>query len=154
MQCSHSKHVNIIQMWGYNCNKTKLVCIDANVTSIDFFLNVKKMEKRELHAIVYAKKNLSKICMLLSNFKSHLSKSIFISHHVMCSLISSCCCNHLNSMLMSVKLIMIQLELNGIGYKLVFHNYSKFASNTWHTLICKFEKDKANPKKLHGYKHI
>jgi hypothetical protein len=26
MQYSHSKHVNIIQMWGYNCNKTKLLC--------------------------------------------------------------------------------------------------------------------------------
>jgi hypothetical protein len=48
------------------------------------------------------------------------------------------------------KLIMIQLELNGIGYKLVFHNYSKFASNTWHTLICKFEKDKANPINYRG----
>jgi hypothetical protein len=44
MQCSHSKHVNIIQTWGYNCNKTKLVCIDANITSIKTFLNVQKME--------------------------------------------------------------------------------------------------------------
>jgi hypothetical protein len=44
MQCSHSKHVNIIQLWGYNCNKTKLVCIDASITSIKTFLNVQKME--------------------------------------------------------------------------------------------------------------
>ncbi len=44
MQCSHSKHVNIIQTWGYNCNKTKLVCIDASITSIKTFLNVQKME--------------------------------------------------------------------------------------------------------------
>ncbi len=99
-------------------------------------------------------RNLSKICMLFSNFKNHLSKPIFISHHVMCSLIRSCCYNHLNSILMSVKLIMIQLELNGIGYKLVFHNCSKFASNTWGTLIYKFEKYKPNPQKLHGYEHI
>jgi len=34
MQCSHSKHVNIIQMWGYNCNKTKLVSTDVSITSI------------------------------------------------------------------------------------------------------------------------
>jgi hypothetical protein len=98
-------------------------------------------------------RNLSKICMLNFNLKKHLFKPIFISHHFMCSLIS-CCYNHLNNMLMNVKLIMIQLELNGIGYKLVFHNYSKSTSNTWHTLICKFEKYKSNPKKLHGYVHI
>jgi hypothetical protein len=57
-------------------------------------------------------------------------------------------------MLISVKLIMIQLELNDIGYKLVFHNYSKSTSNTWYTLICKFEKCKPNLKKLHGYERI
>jgi hypothetical protein len=89
-----------------------------------------------------------KICMLLSNLNRPFSKPIFISHHVICSSISSCCWNHLNSMLMNVKLIMIQLELNGIGYKLVFHSYSKFTSNTWYTLICKFEKCKPNPKKI------
>jgi hypothetical protein len=55
---------------------------------------------------------------------------------------------------MNVKLIMIQLKLNGLGYKLVFHSYSKFASNTLYTLICKFEKYKPNPEKLHGYEHI
>jgi hypothetical protein len=37
---------------------------------------------------------------------------------------------------------MIQLELNGIGCKLVFHSYSKFTSNTWYTLIWKLEKYK------------
>ncbi len=51
-------------------------------------------------------------------------------------------------MLMNVKLIVIQLELNGIGYIMVFHSCSKFASNTWHTLICKFEKCKPNSKKF------
>jgi hypothetical protein len=55
MQCLHSKHVNIIQKWGYNCNETKLVCIDVSITSIKTFLNVQKMEKYALHAIVYAK---------------------------------------------------------------------------------------------------
>jgi hypothetical protein len=127
MQCSHSKHVNIIQTWNYNCNKTKLVCIDASITSIK---------------------------TLLSNLKKHLSKPIFISHHVICSLISSCCCNHLNRMFMNVKSIVIQLELNDINYKLIFHSYSKFASITWYTFIWKFEKYKPNPKKLHGYDHI
>ncbi len=43
--------------------------------------------------------------------------------------------------------------MNDIGYKLVFHNYSKFASNTWYTLICKFEKYET-PQILHGYEHI
>jgi hypothetical protein len=37
MQCSHSKYVNIIQMGDYNCNKTKLICIDASITSIKTF---------------------------------------------------------------------------------------------------------------------
>jgi hypothetical protein len=69
-----------------------------------------------------------KIRMLLSNLKKPMSKPIFINHHVMCSSIS--CCNHLNNMLMNVKLIVIQLELNGIGYIMVFHSYSKLASNT------------------------
>jgi hypothetical protein len=55
---------------------------------------------------------------------------------------------------MSVKLIVIQLELSGIGYKLVFRSYSMSVSNTWYTLICKFEKYKPSPQKLHGYEHI
>jgi hypothetical protein len=55
-------------------------------------------------------------------------------------------------MLMSVKLIVIQLELNGMGYKLVFHSYSKSTSNTWYTLICKFEKCKPKPPKKMGMK--
>jgi hypothetical protein len=37
MQCSHSRHTNIIQTWSYNCNKTKLLCFDANITSIKTF---------------------------------------------------------------------------------------------------------------------
>jgi hypothetical protein len=56
MQCSHSKHVNIIQMSSYNCNKIKLVCTDVSITSIKTFLNVQKLEKHEFHAIVCAKK--------------------------------------------------------------------------------------------------
>jgi hypothetical protein len=54
---------------------------------------------------------------------------------------------------MSVKSRVIQLELNDIGYKLIFHSYSKFASTTWYTFIWKFEKYKPNPQKLHGYDH-
>jgi hypothetical protein len=51
-------------------------------------------------------------------------------------------------MLMNVKLIVIQLELNGIGYIMVLHSCWKFASNTWHTLIWKFEKCKPNSQKI------
>jgi hypothetical protein len=36
-------------------------------------------------------------------------------------------------MLMSVKLIVIQLELNDIGYKLGFHSYSKSTHQTHDT---------------------
>jgi hypothetical protein len=84
--------------------------------------------------------------MIFSNLKRPLFKTIFISHHVICSLISSCSCNHLNSMLMNVKLMVTQLKLNGIGYKLVFHSSLKFASNTSYTLICKFEEHESKPK--------
>jgi hypothetical protein len=45
---------------------------------------------------------------------------------------------------------MIQLELNDIGCKLIFYGYSKFASNAWYTLICKFEKYKKTPKNYMG----
>jgi len=124
IQCSHSTHANIRQTWGYNCNKTKLVCIDANMTSIKTFLKVQKMENMSSMPLFMTKRHLSKIYMLLSNLKRSLSKTIFISHHVMCSSISSCCCNHLNIMLMNVKLIVIQLELTVIGFKLKFHSYS------------------------------
>jgi len=34
--------------------------------------------------------------------------------------VSFCCCNHLSNTLMNVQLMVIQLELNAIGYKLVF----------------------------------
>ncbi len=143
MQCSHSRHANIIQVWSYICNKTIFVYIDANITSIKTFQKCSKNGKHELHAIVYVKKT-----QVLFNFKRPLFQTIFISNHAMCSLISSYCCNHLNSMLMSVKLIMIHLELNDIGYKFVFHSYSKSTSNTWYILICKFEKCKPNFKKI------
>jgi hypothetical protein len=45
-------------MWGYNCNKTKLLWIDANITSIKKKRKkkkVQKIKKHELNAIVYAK---------------------------------------------------------------------------------------------------
>jgi hypothetical protein len=51
-------------------------------------------------------------------------------------------------MLMNVKLIVIQLELNGIGYIVVIHNYSKSTSNTWYILTCKFEKCEPNSQKI------
>jgi len=54
IQCSHSRHANI-QTWGYNCNKTKLVCIDAKYHIYQNFLKCPKIGKHELHAIVYAK---------------------------------------------------------------------------------------------------
>jgi hypothetical protein len=107
--------------------------------------NFKKFQKWiPCHCL--CQKNLSKIYELLFKFKKPLSKIIFIKYYVMCSLINSYC-NHFSSMLMNVKLIVIQLELNGTGYKLVFHSYSKSAWNTWYTLICKFEKCKPNPQK-------
>jgi hypothetical protein len=33
MQCSHSRHANIIQTQRYNCYKAKFVCIDVNILS-------------------------------------------------------------------------------------------------------------------------
>jgi hypothetical protein len=56
MQCSHSKHVNIIQTWSDNCNKTKLVCINASITSIKTFLNVQKMENMNSMPLFMLKK--------------------------------------------------------------------------------------------------
>jgi len=133
MQCSHSKHVNIIQMYW---------CMYQN------FFKCTKNGKTWIPCHCLRQRNLNKICMLFFNFKRHLFKPIFIKHDVMCSLISSYCCNYLNNILRNVKSILIQLKLNGINYELVFHNYSKFASNTWYTLICKFEKYKTKPQKI------
>jgi len=141
MQCSHSKHLNIIRTWGYNCNKTNLYVL-MQISHLSKLFKMSKKWKKRISCHCLCQKNLSKICMLLSNLETHLSKLIFIGHHVTCSLISSCY-NNLN-MLMSVKLIVIQLELNGIGYKLVFHSYSKSTSNTWYA----FEKYKPNPQKV------
>jgi hypothetical protein len=53
MQCSHSKHVNIIQTWGY---KTKLLCIDASITFSKKNLNVKKMENMNSMPLCMLKK--------------------------------------------------------------------------------------------------
>jgi hypothetical protein len=44
MQFSHSRHANVIQVWGYNCNKTKIVRIDANIIFIKTSKNVQQME--------------------------------------------------------------------------------------------------------------
>jgi hypothetical protein len=94
------------------------------------FLNVQKI-KKWIPCHCLCQRNLNNIYMLLFNLKRPLSKTIFMKHHVICSLISSCC-NHLSSsMLTNVKLV-IQLKLNDMGYKFVFHSYSKFASNTWY----------------------
>jgi hypothetical protein len=58
MQCSLSRHANIIQWWGYNYNnnKTKLVCIDANITSIKTLKNVQKMENMNSMLLFMPKK--------------------------------------------------------------------------------------------------
>jgi hypothetical protein len=56
MQCSHSKHVNIIETWGYNCNKTKLVCIDASIAFSKTFSNVQKMENMNSMSLFMPKK--------------------------------------------------------------------------------------------------
>jgi hypothetical protein len=56
MQFSHSKHANIIQTWGYNYNKTKLVCIWCKYYIYQNFRKCPKNEKHELNAIVYPKK--------------------------------------------------------------------------------------------------
>jgi hypothetical protein len=46
MQCSHSKHPNIIQMWGNNYNKTKLVCIWCKY---HIYQNFRKRSKNGKH---------------------------------------------------------------------------------------------------------
>jgi hypothetical protein len=56
MQCSHSKDANIIQTWGYNCNKIKLVCINTSITSIKTFLNAQKMENMNSMPLFMPKK--------------------------------------------------------------------------------------------------
>jgi Zn ribbon nucleic-acid-binding protein len=56
MQCSHSKHANIIQMWGNDYNKTKIECIWCKYHIYQNFKKCPKNGKHELHAIVYAKK--------------------------------------------------------------------------------------------------
>jgi hypothetical protein len=99
------------------------------------FKNVQKMENMNSMPLFMPKK--PQYIHVLFNLKRPLLKTIFINNHAMCSMIISYCCNHLNNMLMSVKLIIIQLELNDIGNKLVFHRYSKSTSNTWYTLIWK-----------------
>jgi hypothetical protein len=120
LQCSHSRHANIIQTWGHNCNKTKLVCIDVNIISIKLFKMSKKW-KTWTWCHCLCQRNLNKICVLFSNLKRFRFKPIFISHHVMCSLISFYCLNHLGSILMNL----VDSDTIGVawhGYKLVFHN--------------------------------
>jgi hypothetical protein len=43
-------------MWGYNYNKTKLVCIQCKYHIYQNFKKCPKARKHEFHAIVYAKK--------------------------------------------------------------------------------------------------
>ncbi len=152
MQCSYSKHANIIQMWGCNCNKTKLICIDEYHIYQDF-LNVQKI-KMWIPCHCLCQRNLNNIYMLLSNLKRPLSKTIFMKHHVICSLISSCY-NHLTSMLMNVKLIVIQLKLNGMDYKLVYHIVIQSLHQTHDThWYVSLKNGNQTPKKLHGYEYI
>jgi len=56
MQFSPSKHANIIQLWGYNCNKTKLVCIHANIKYFKTLKNVQKMENMNSTPLFMPKK--------------------------------------------------------------------------------------------------
>jgi hypothetical protein len=83
-----------MQVQGYNCNKTKRACINANTTSIKTKKNAQKSVpmskngKHELHAIVYAKETQVKIYMLLPSLRRPLSKTIVVIYHAMCLLIS------------------------------------------------------------------
>jgi len=43
-------------MWGYNCNKTKIICTNASITSIKTFLNVQKMENMNSMQLFMPKK--------------------------------------------------------------------------------------------------
>ncbi len=56
MQCSYSKHANIIQTRGYNYNKAKLASVQCKYHIYQNFKKCPKNGKHELHAIVYAKK--------------------------------------------------------------------------------------------------
>jgi hypothetical protein len=123
-----SSIVVICRIGEFDCWMCKVLWASCFVDEIK-----KKNGKHEYHGIVYAEKTHVIYVLATSNFKRPFCKIIFITHRAMCSPISSYCCNHLSSMLMNVKLIVIQLELNDIVYKLIFHSYSKFVSNTWYT---------------------
>jgi hypothetical protein len=56
MQCSHSKHPNIIQMWGNNYNKTKLLCIQCKYHIYQNFRKCSKNGKHELMPLFMPKK--------------------------------------------------------------------------------------------------
>ncbi len=131
---------------SYNCKKIKIKHIDANTISTNFFKKSKnpskmcpKSGKHELHAILYTKEtHIKYVCYSLTS-KDQISRTTMIIHHAMCSSIRCYSYSHLSSMLMNVKLTILQLELKDIGYKLVFHSCSKIALNTSYT-GCKFEK--------------
>jgi hypothetical protein len=80
MQCSHSKHVKIVQTWGYNCNKQNFYVL-MEVSHLSIFLKMSKKWKTWTPCHCLCQKKESKIFMLLSNLKEHLLKPIFISHH-------------------------------------------------------------------------
>jgi len=118
------------------------------------FLKCPKNGTHEFHAIVYAKETYVRYaCYLLTSRDTFLNlfslaTISYVHQYVLVVVIT------LIAWWWCVKLIVIQLELNGIRYKLVLHSYSKSTSNTWYTLICKVEKYKPNPQKIHGYEHI
>jgi hypothetical protein len=119
MQCLHSRYANITQVWSYNCNETKLICIDANITPFKT-LKRPKNGKHEFNATAYAKETQVRcICYSLTS-RDPFWKLFSLDTMPCVHWVSFCCCNHLSSTLMSVKLMVIQLELNAIAYELVF----------------------------------
>jgi hypothetical protein len=106
---------------SYNCKKVKIKHIDANTISTKFLKKSKnpskmcpKTGKHELHAILYGNEtHIKYVCYSLTS-KDQISRITMIIHHAMCSSIRCCSYSHLGSMLMSVKLTILQLELNDI----------------------------------------
>jgi hypothetical protein len=119
MQCLHSRHANITQVWSYICNETKLICINAYHIFQNIFKH-QKNEKHELNATTYAKETQVRyICYSLTSRDPFL-KCFSLDTMPCVHRVSFCFCNHLSRTLMSVKLMVIQLELDVIGYKFVF----------------------------------
>jgi hypothetical protein len=112
--CKHNTNVKLQLQW----DKTYLYwCKYHNFQNI---LKHPKNGKHEFNAIAYAKETQVKyICYSLTSRDPFLK--LFSLDTMPCvHRVSFCCDNHLSSTLMNVKLMIIQLELNAIGYKLVF----------------------------------